>query len=267
MSDKQTENVGMEYYRKLRAEAKELGIEGYAKMKADSLEVAITAKKAELAGGGTPDPLATPAEHEGLTVDEAKKIEAHMKYEFEVKEKLRSTIQATKDRASIITESESLNIPIDLPENPTELQLAKARVALGIKKEEVRPSPETLGIEASKRGYYTFMNLRQTDAAHTTNLGGKYFIHLIPGQIHVLSAYHVKKWKQIATYPKYERVETGVAPSQDTTGQFAQECRRVGGKPRFMFEYLDEAPQDAPFGMVTDMKVLDGLKQKEEQFV
>ena len=267
MSDKQTENVGMEHYRKLRAEAKELEIDGYGKMNTAALEAAITAKKAEPAGEATPDSLATPTEHEGLTAEEAKKIEARLKYEFKIQEEHRVRIQQEKERASIVAESESLSIPIDLPEKPTELQLAQARRTLGMKKKEIKPSPETLGIEASKRNYYTFMNLRQTDAGHTVNPGGKYTIHLVAGQIHVLSEYHVKLWKKNAVYPKYERVETGVKPSQDTTGQFAQECRRVGGEPRFMFEYLGEAPQDAPFGMVTNMKILDELKVEEEQLV
>ena len=136
-----------------------------------------------------------------------------------------------------------------------------------MKKVEVIPSPETLAIEASKRGYYVFNNLEQDDAAHSPILGGKYLVHLIPGQIHVLSEYHVKKWKQIAVVPQYQRVDTGVAPGPGTTGQMAQECRRVGDKSRFMFEYLGEAPQEAPFGMVTDVKILDELKLKEEQFV
>lgn len=262
MSDTKTENVGMEHYRKLKAEAKELEIDGYGKMNTAALEAAITAKKGE----GTPDPLETPTEHEGLTAVEAKKIEARLKYEFKIQEENRVRIQREKEHASLIAESDSLKIKIDLPKNPTELQLAKARRTLGMKKVEVKPSPETLGIEASKRGYYVFTNLRQDDAAHTVNLGGKYTVHLIPGQIHVLSAYHIKKWKQVAVYPKYERVETGVKPSQDTTGQFAQKCQRVGGTSRFMFEYLGEAPQDAPFGMVTNMKILDELKLKEEQF-
>ncbi len=267
MSDTKTENVGMEHYRKLMAEAKELEIDDYGKMNTAALEAAITAKKAEPAGGGTPDPLETPTEHEGLTADEAKKIEARLKYEFKIQEEHRVRIQREKEHASLIDESDSLKIKIDLPENPTELQLAKARRLLGMKKVEVKPSPETLGIEASKRNYYTFMNLRQTNAGHTANLGGKYTIHLVAGQIHVLSEYHIKFWKKNAVYPKYERVDTGVKPSQDTTGQFAQECRRVGGEPRFMFEYLGEAPQDAPFGMVTNMKILDELKLKEEQLV
>ncbi|KKM81308.1 hypothetical protein LCGC14_1331110 [marine sediment metagenome] len=263
MSEK-TENVsGMNRYRELKAKAKELGITGH--MNTEQLEAAIVQAKT---GGMTPDPLETPVkEHDGLTFEEAKKIEDRLKYEFEIQEKFRAERQRTTDRASIVAESESLNIPINLPDNPTELELAKARRSLNMEKKEVRPSPETVAIEASKRGYYIFTNREQDDAAHTVNLGGKYFIHLIPDQIHVLSEYHIKKWRQIAVVPQYERVETGVAPGPGTVGQMGQECRRVGGKPRFAFEYLGEAPQEAPFGMVTDMKVLDKIRPKQEEFV
>ncbi|KKL05118.1 hypothetical protein LCGC14_2609270, partial [marine sediment metagenome] len=56
----------------------------------------------------------------------------------------------------------------------------------------------------------------------------------------------------------YERV---TVPGPPREGQLGEECKRVGSKPRFSFEYLGEAPQDAPFGLVTDTKILDKLKQ------
>ncbi len=249
MENKVTE-TGMERLRKLREQAKELGIVG--RMSADEFQAAITQAKA----GGIVEPVAKT----GLSPEEAGKIEARLKYEFEVQEKFRAERQKQIDRATIVTESESLKIPIDLPENPTELELAKARQLLGMKKLEVKPSPETIGIESSKRGYYIFTNREQDDASHTVNLGGKYPIHLIPDQVHVLSEYHIKAWRRIAVSPVYERVPV---PGPPREGQMGEECKRTGGKPRFAFEYLGEAPQDAPFGLVTDTKVLDGLKQEQ----
>jgi hypothetical protein len=163
------------------------------------------------------------------------------------------------DRAEIIAESESLCIPINLPAEPTELELAKARRTLGLKKKEVKPSPETLGIEAGKRGYYIFTNREQDDAMHTTNLGGKYFITLVPDQVHVLTDFHIKRWRKCAVVPQYSKVATGVVPSSATEGQAVEKCVRTGDKPRFSFEYLEEAPIDAPFGMVTDTVILDKL--------
>lgn len=231
-------------YHKLKAQAKELGITT-GNLNTEQLEAAIAAKKPE----------------HGISVEEAAKIDARLKYEFEVQEKFRAERQIQIDRASIIVESQSLKIPVDLPEKPTELELAKARKLLGIKKIEVKPSPETVGIETSKRGYYIFTNREQDDAAHTVNLGGKYIIHLIPDQIHVLSEYHINRWRQIATVPVYKRVPVA-GPLIE--GQMGEECKRTGGKPRFAFDYLGEAPPDAPFGLVTDTKILDELRQPLE---
>ena len=237
-----TEESGLNRYHKLQAEAKELGITTSGN--AEQLEAAIAAKKAEV-------------HKTGLTSEEAVKIEARLKYEFEVAEKFKTERQVQIDRASIVTEAKSLKIPIDLPEKPTELELAQARQLLGMKKVEVKPSPETVAIESSKRGYYIFTNREQDDASHTVNLGGKYTIYLIPDQIHVLSDYHIRKWRQIATVPIYKRVPVD-GPLIE--GQMGEVCKRTGGKPRFAFDYLGEAPQDAPFGIVTDTKILDELK-------
>ena len=246
--ENQVEETGTERLSRLREEAKEYDIKGT--MTADQFEAAIAEAK-------EPGPT-------GLTTEEARKIEARLKYEFEIQEKFKAERQKTIDRATIVAESESLNIPIDLPENPTELELAKARQLLGIKKIEVKPSPETLGIEAGKKGYYMFTNREQDDAAHTVNLGGKYIIHLIPDQVHVLTDYHIKTWRRIAVVPVYERAPTG----STVEGQMGEQCVRTGGKPRFAFEKLDDTlgdpPAEAPFGLVTDKKILDKLKPHKE---
>ncbi|KKN43346.1 hypothetical protein LCGC14_0704030 [marine sediment metagenome] len=252
--DPTEENSGLNRYHELQAEAKKLGVT--ASGNSEQLEAAIEAKKAEV-----PKTV--------LTSEEAAKIDARLKYEFEVQEKFRAERQTQIDRASIMVESKTLSIPIELSEKPTELELAKARQLLGMKKVEKKPSPETVRIEGgicpvtgkkyepSKKGYYIFTNREQDDASHTPNLGGKYVFHLIPDQIHVLSEYHIKKWRQIAVTPVYQRVPVAGPPVE---GQMGEVCKRTGGKPRFSFDYLGEAPQDAPFGIVTDTKVLNELK-------
>lgn len=262
MEDKVTETKpedGRVRYHKLKAEAKELGITG--KFNTAQLEAAIATKKA------TSD---TDAPKIGLTPEEAVKIDARLKYEFETQQKFRAERQMQIDRASIMAESNSLKIPIELPEKPTELELAKARQLLGIKKVEIKPSPETVNIEGgidpitgktvlpSKKGYYIFTNREQDDAAHTVNPGGKYIIHLIPDQIHVLSEFHIKFFRQRAVTPVYQRVPI---KGPLVEGQMGEECKRTGSKPRFAFEHLGEAPQDAQFGLVTDTKILDELRQ------
>lgn len=243
----QVEETGQARYQRLNKEAKALDIDTKG-MNSDAIETAIKSQ------GEVKGPT-------GITTDEAASIEARLRFEEETRDKIRAERKITTERAELIAESESLNIPIDLPDTPTILELARARRTLGLKKKEERPSPETLAIEAGKRGYYIFTNREQDDASHTVNLGGKYTIHLIPDQIHVLSDFHIKRWRQCAVVPEYKRVETGVVASDDTAGRLMQECKRVGGKPRFAFEHLGDAPQDAPFGLVTNKKVLEELTQ------
>ena len=254
----QVEETGIQRYQRLKAEAKGLGITG--NMKSEELEKAIAeAKEAPKVEPEKVDPLATPVDDGKISLEEAKKIDARLKYEEEAREKFRHERKMIIDRAEIIAESESLCIPIDIPEKPTILQLTKARKTLGMKKKEVKPSPETLGIEAGKRGYYIFTNREQDDAVHTTNLGGKYFITLVPDQVHVLSDFHIKRWRKCAVVPQYSKVQTGVVPGPGTVGQAAEQCVRTGDKPRFAFEYMGEAPINAEFGMVTDTVILDKL--------
>jgi len=220
---KKTENTGLNEYQKLKEEAVKLGIEGHHPM----------AELKEL-------------------VDK-KKIEIRLKYEYEVSGKLKHEYKLKIARAEIIAESESLCIPIDLPEKPTELDLAKARKTLGIKKKEPKPSPETLAIEASKRGYYLFRNLEQEDVDISCIPGGKYQIDLVPNKVHVLSEYHIKFFRQRAVVPVMGRVPRADGKGENTV--------RTGSKPRFTFEHLGEAPQESPFGVVLDEKILNKLLQ------
>lgn len=255
--ENKVEETGMERFRKLQKEAKAFGSTGLHT--AEELEAFITQAKA----GGIVEPVAKI----GITAEEAQKIEARLKYEFEIQEKFKLERKIQTDRATIIAESETLKIKIDLPETPTELELAKARLKLGIEKTEIKPSPETVAIEKSKRGYYVFTNLEQDDASHTVNPGGKYVIHLIPDQIHVLSEAHIKLFKKFAVTPVYKRVSTGVVGGPDTTGKMGEVCKKVGSKPRFLFEYLGEASMDEPFGLVTNIEILEKLSVKEEQLI
>ena len=195
----------------------------------------------------------------GISVKDATAIEARVRFQEETRDKIKREREIVTERARIIAESETLCIPIDLPETPTELELARARTKLGIQKKQVRPSPETVAIEASKKGYYTFINRIQDDASHTTNPGGKYVLELIPDQVHVLSEWHVKFFKQHCVEPEYKRVRTGVEPGPDTEGEIVEDCVLSSKKPCWAFEYLGEAPQEAPFGLVTDAKILKKL--------
>jgi len=231
-------------YENLQDQAKEYGIA--ANQSADNLKAAIEAKLAEK--GPT-----------GISRKDANDIEARVRFAEETRDTIRREREIITERAGLIAESESLCIPIDLPETPTELELARARTKLGLQKKEFRPSPETVAIEASKKRYYVFINRIQDDASHSTNPGGKYMINLIPDQVHVLSEWHVKYFKQHSIEPVYDRVKTGVVPGPGTEGQAVEECKRVANKPRWAFEDLGEAPQEAEFGLVTDAKILKEL--------
>jgi hypothetical protein len=246
MMEDQVQETGTDRLSRLRKEAKDLGIVGL--FTADVFETKIAEAKAK---------GVEPAVKIGLTDEEAKKIDARLKYEEEAREKFKRDRQIVIEVASIKAESESLGIKIDLPDKPSELQLAKARQALGIKKVEVKPSPETIAMEASPKGYYKFTNMEQENAGHTVNPGGKHYIELFPDQIHVLSEWHIKFFRQKAVRPIYGRVSTGVLEE----GRLAEECKITGTKPRFLFEHLGEAPKDAPFGLVRDTKILKKLLQ------
>ena len=216
-------NKGAAEYQRLKEEAKKLGID-CDHMNKDEIILAI----------------------------QRKQIQDTERIRIEVREKLMQEQRMKQQRAEIIAESESLNIPIDLPDPCTALDLAKARRTLGMKKKEVKPSPETIAIEAGKKGYYVFRNLMQDDLDVSCCPGGKHKLDLIPGQIHVLSDYHLKFFKSRAVEPVYGRVPNAKG-GEDTV--------RTGSKPRFSFEFVDEAPIEAPFGLVMDEAIKKKLSE------
>lgn len=252
----ETTETRIEKLNRLREEARGYGIVG--RLTVEAFEIAIAEAKA----AGQVATSNTVEDTKGLTAEEAAKIDARLKYEEEAREKFRRQRQIKIASEEIRAKSKFLKIKIDLPENPTEFQLAEARLVLGMKEKEIKPSPETLAIESSPRGYYIFTNREQEDASHTVNPGGKYTINLIPDQVHVLSEFHIKFFRQRAVVPIYKRVPVA---GPVVEGRMMEECKRTGSKPRFSFEKLDEAPSDAPFGLVTNMKILEELKQEQKQ--
>ncbi len=261
--EKQVNETGLQYHQRLQKEATGLGLSGKGNI--ETLEKAIADKQAE-PFVVVEEPLKeTEKPQDGkISLEQAKGIRAQIMAEEEIRDQIKAERAIINERARIIVESESLHIKIDLPEQPTELDLARARKKLGLEKIAVKPSPETVAIENSQRGYYKFTNQEQDDARHTPNLGGKYVFHLVPNMIHVLSEYHIKRWAVSAVTPIYKRVSTGVVGGDATVGEAAEVCKRVGGKARFSFEHLGDAPDDAPFGLVYDQKILDKLESKKE---
>ncbi len=263
--DKQVKKTGLQYHNKLKQEAIGLGIPAKGDIK--TLEKAIAEAKVNPPVIEESVKLPEKSQDGKISVEQAKAIRAQIMAEEQIRDQIKAERAIITERARIIAESESLHIKIDLPEHPEELDLARARKKLGLEKVAVKPSPETLAIESTQKGYYIFTNREQEDAMHTVNPGGKYTIHLIPDMVHVLSAAHIKLFRKFAIRPVYKRVATGVVGGPETVGQAAEKCVRTGNKPRFSFEHLEDAPDDAEFGLVYDQKILDKVMPKVEEFV
>ncbi len=264
---KKTGNEGVAEYHRLKRVAKGLGIDVDG-MNKESLIKAIDAN-------GTTEPKVAPTEIERLRSEsvklgieaenmdkgelvkaiQRKEIAERVRIEAEEREKLQLEYRLRNERAGLIAESESLAIPIELPEPCTELDLAQARRRLGIKKSEVKPSPETLAIEASKKGYYIFRNLEQDDVDVSCNVGGKHRFDFIPDQVHVLPAWLIGYMRQRAVFPVYGRVPRADGKGEDT--------KKTGEKQRFVFEFIEDAPQEAEFGVVLDESLKARLLRKE----
>jgi len=264
-------NEGVAEFHKLKREAKALGID-VTGMKKDDLVKAINF--APTGSGGTVEitefeRLKTEAFKLGLDVDgldkedvintiQRKQIQDTERIRIEVREKLMQEYRLKQDRADIIAESESLGILVTLPEVCTELDLAKARRDLGMKKLIPKPSPETLAIEASKKNYYIFRNLEQADVDISCNVGGKYRFDFIPDQLHCLPEYIFHFMRQRAVVPVYKRVKHEATKE----GDFGETTVQDGVRPRFTFELIAEAPQETPFGVVYDKSLKDRLMKK-----
>jgi len=271
---KNTASEGASEYHRLNREAKALGIDT-TRMKMQDIVVAIAEKhNATMTDPAQPlsefDKLAKDAQDIGINIEgmdkdaivkavQRKQINENMRIEAEEREKIRQEYRLKQERAELLAESEAAAILIELPDPCTDVDLAKARRKLGIEKKKVKPSPETLAIEASPKNYYIFRNLEQDDVDIVCYPGGKYRFELIAGELHVLPAYLLKYMRLRATVPIYKRIAVKNAQGE----KIGESTVKTGDKPRFTFELIAEAPQDAPFGLVTDESLKAKLLQKE----
>lgn len=119
---------------------------------------------------------------------------------------------------------------------------------LGLKgKKKIKPSPETLALEKSKRKLYTFHNLEEEGVKIALRKGEKFRVELYDGRIHCLPEWLVRNLRQTAVFPQYaqrKHPKTGLEYSA-----------HVGNRPRFGFDELEDAPDDMPFGVVIDHKL------------
>lgn len=133
-----------------------------------------------------------------------------------------------------------------------------AQNKLGIDpKKKHKPSPETIHIKGgilngkkippSKKKYYLFHNNEEAGVKVALRKGEKYRFELHDGKIHILPAWLVDNLRRTAVAPIYEMKPnpiTGLPQSVHT-----------GNRPRFGFDELDEAPDDAVFGVVIDKEI------------
>lgn len=180
-------------------------------------------------------------------------IEKTIRMEEETRQKLMMEYDIKKGLAEVQVAADKIKMPIEIPKDPTLQDVIRLKELVGIKSKEPIPSPETIAIEKSKKVYAIFRNMEQEDLDVAFNKGDKYNFHLWPNKIHVLPAWLITNLRSTAVSPKYEIVYNKV------TGN--KESKRVGSKPRFVFEVIGDAPPEAPFGVVLDEKILSKLTQ------
>lgn len=186
-------------------------------------------------------------------------IERHEKITEEVREKLRLKNKISQRIAEVKASADLLKIAIEIPDEPTLLDVVRLEKELGIKKKIPKPSPETVAIEASKKVYALFRNLEQNDLDVIENTGGKYRIHLYPEKVHVVPEWLINHYRSkknpSGTYPETKYKE--VHGHEKIAAQMTPIIRRQ----RFSFEIIGDAPKDAKFGVVTDEAILSELEQ------
>lgn len=181
--------------------------------------------------------------------------------ELEEKARLRLQEQSImkRDIAEIQAEADIRGIKIDIPTEPTLVDIAKLKKELNLMIKEPIPSPETLAIEASKKVYAVFHNREQEDMDVTFNVGGKHWFHLWPEKVHVLPKWLIGHLRRTAVYPVYNK-ESVPNPQAIKVGGTIEKVVRVSNKQRFLFSDIAPAPVNASFGVVLDEKILSKLE-------
>lgn len=186
-------------------------------------------------------------------------IERHVRIEEEVREKQKAKSELKRRVAEVKASADLLKITIEIPDEPTILDVVRLEKKFGIKKKIPKPSPETVAIEASKKVYAIFRNLVQDDVDIRTNPGGKYWFHFWPGKVHVLPEWLIKYYRSnkntAGTRPFTQYKET------QSHEKIAARMTRTELRQRFAFETIGDAPEDAKFGVVTDNTILSKLEQ------
>lgn len=174
-----------------------------------------------------------------------------------VREKLRHKSELKRRVAEIKASADLLKISIEIPDEPSVLDVVRLEKELGIKKKIPKPSLETLAIEASKKVYAIFKEPDDVDVV--ASVGGKYRFHFWPEKVHVLPEWLINQYRS-------QRNPFGTRPEskyKEVSGheRIAASMTKTKMRSRFTFEIIGDAPQDAKFGVVTDEEILSKLEQ------
>ena len=187
--------------------------------------------------------------------------------ELEEKARLRLQEQSVmkRDLADIQAEADIRGVAIEIPKEPTLVDIARLKKKLNMMIKEPKPSPETLAIEASRKVYAVFHNREQEDMDVSFCPGGKHMFHLWPEKVHILPEWLIGWLRKTARYPIYDKTMVP-NPQAVKMGGSVEKVGRVGWKQRFLFEVINDdkgqpakVPDKASFGVVLDEKILSKL--------
>lgn len=209
--------------------------------------------KLEVAKNITDDKLREAVQSESIRLTIEFEERARIKLQAEAKMKI--------DIAEIQAEAKIRGIHIEIPKEPTLVDLAGLKKKLNIMIKEPKPSPETLAIEKSKKVYAIFRNLEQKNLDVKFCPGGKYWFSLWPGKVHVIPEYLIRYCRRRVKVPNYEKK---VLQTLETAKvhDMVESSVRSGDEQRWSFEILGDAPADASFGLVSDQSILNKLTQE-----
>jgi len=167
-----------------------------------------------------------------------------VKQEEEMRMKLQMEFKLKHEMAEIKEAATYAGIMLEYPAEPTIQDVVRLKKKLGMEMKKPKPSPETLGIESSKKCFYKFTNVDAKDVDVILQLGEKYFFHLWPRKKFVLPEFAVKIWEERCVVPAYK------PQLNELTGVTESVRDNANDSPRFIFQYMGDAPSDAEFGIV-----------------
>lgn len=203
---------------------------------------------------------------------ETEAIKQSVELEEKVRLRLQEESRMKRELTEIRAEADVRGVVIKIPAEPTAIDILKLKKRLNMMIKELKPSPETRAIEASKKVYAVFHNREQEDMDVTFCPGGKYWFHLWPEKVHILPQWLIGWLRKTAIQPVYSK-EAVLNPQAVKIGGTMEKSVRLKNKPRFLFEILNneqgqpfKVPDNASFGVVLDEAILEEILPKQPVF-